>query len=408
MPIFIFHGRDNTGVLKTGKRTAYSADTLCDQLIAEGVIPVHIYSASEAKSLWLKFKDKLTEKPITSDELSLFARQMYTLCKTAVPIASALRQLAENIPNPSLANAILGVVENLEMGMDLASSMQIYSHIFTPIVISMIKVGQSSGQLAQAFLRINQYLELEAAATKDVKTALRYPIFVLLSLLAAIVLINVFVIPAFSKVFISAKLDLPLATRVLMVSSHFFMRYWVGILLLILIFMAVIYVYTNSQQGKIARDHFLLNIPYVGRILKRIVLLRFAQSFSIIIDSGVPLLAGIELVASAVNNEYAKMKISAMRDSIEHGYTLTQAAAASKLFTPLELQMLSVSEETGELGNMLIQIAAFYKREVEYDLKQLSDVIEPILIMILSGVILVLALAVYLPIWNMVKLSKVG
>jgi MSHA biogenesis protein MshG len=284
--------------------------------------------------------------------------------------------------------------------------MQHFPEVFTPFIVSMVNVGQSGGRLAEAFLQINQYLELESNAVKKAKIALRYPLFVVIAIFAAIIVINIFVIPSFATVFAASNVPLPWATRVLIKSSLFMVKYWLYLLIGIFILLGLFFQYIHSIKGKLRWDQLLLKMPIIGRILKRIVLLRFAQSFSIVITSGIPLIQGIELVAKSINNTYAREKILSMREAIERGNNLTQAATGTGLFTALELQMLGVSEQTGELGEMLDQIAGFYKREVDYDLQRISDFIEPVLIIALSGMILLLAFAVYLPIWNMIKLTK--
>jgi MSHA biogenesis protein MshG len=407
MPIFVYQGRDQTGKMITGKRLAQTSDTLSAQLIKENIIPISIDSADEARSSWLVFKEKLFQRPISLEELGVFSRQMYSLVKTGVPLSSALRHMADSVPNPTMRTTLYGVVEHLEAGQDLASSMQNYI-VFSPIVISMIRVGQSSGNLAEAFLRINQYVELEGDAAKNLKTAMRYPIFVLVALFAAMIVINVFVIPAFANVFAQAKMELPLATRIFIAFSHFFTAYWIFLLVGTVAAIIAFMYYINTPEGRYNWDKLLIHLPVVGIMLKRIVLLRFAQSFAIMINSGIPLIEGIELIAQSVNNDYARQRILLMREAIERGNNLAQAAAATNLFNQLELQILNVSEQTGELGAMLEQIAAFYRREVDYDLKRLGDIVEPLLIVVLSGVVLILAFAVYLPIWNMAKLAKIG
>jgi MSHA biogenesis protein MshG len=275
-------------------------------------------------------------------------------------------------------------------------------------MISIVRVGQSSGHLAESFLRINQFLELEGGAIKNVKAAMRYPMFVFIAMVAAMVMINVFVIPSFARVFAQAHVELPVLTRFLMAFSGGFSQHWLLLLLTLLAMVGGFHYYINTPQGRYRWDGLLLRIPFVGIMLKRIILLRFAQSFAITINAGIPLIEGMDLIAQSVNNAYAAKRITLMREAIERGNNLAQAAAVTNLFTPMELQIMSISEATGELGPMLEQIAAFYRREVDYDLKRLSDVVEPILIVILSGMILVLAFAVYLPIWNMAKLAKIG
>jgi MSHA biogenesis protein MshG len=407
MPIFSYSGRNMTsGEAVTGKRMAQNQDALSAQLSKEGIVPINIVS-EDAKADWQAIKDKLFARPITQDEMSVFARQMYTLVKTGVPLGSALKNLAANMKNPTMRTTLYGIVEHLEGGQDLANAMQSYP-AFPPIVISMVRVGQSSGNLAEAFLRINQYIEQEGSALKKLTTAMRYPAFVLVTVFSAMIVINIFVIPAFSNVFAQAKIELPLITRLFIAFSNFFVHYWVALSLATLGSGLAFFYYINTPAGRLKWDKFLLHMPIIGIMLQRIVLLRFAQSFAITINSGIPLIEGIELIAQSVNNTYASQRIMLMRGAIERGNNLAQAAAITDLFTPLELQVLSVSEQTGALGEMLEQIAIFYRREVDYDLKRLSDIVEPLLIIVLSGFILALALAVYLPIWNMAKLAHMN
>jgi MSHA biogenesis protein MshG len=407
MPIFTFQGRNMTsGEAVSGKRMAQSPDALSIQLNKDGIIPIKILE-EDAKTDWQAVKDKMFAKPISQDEMSVFARQMYTLVKTGVPLASALKNLAGSMKNPTMRNTLYGVVEHLEAGQDLANAMQSFA-VFPPIVISMVRVGQSSGNLAEAFLRINQYIEQEGSALKKLRTAMRYPAFVLVTVFAAMIVINIFVIPAFSNVFAQAKIELPLITRIFIAFSNFFVQYWIYLSIGTLLAGVGFMYWIHTPKGRLKWDKALLHMPIIGTMLQRIVLLRFSQSFAITINSGIPLIEGIELIAQSVNNSYASERIMLMRGAIERGNNLAQAAATTELFTPLELQVLSVSEQTGELGEMLEQIAIFYRREVDYDLKRLSDIVEPLLIIVLSGFILMLALAVYLPIWNMAKLAHMN
>lgn len=404
MPTFVYQGRNPEGLLVKGRRLAQSADNLSLQLLKEGIIPVSISETRERFNLIQFLRERLQGSTISTEELSMFARQMHTLVKTGVPITAALRQLSENARTVRMSNALYGIVESLESGQDLATSMQAYPHIFTPIMVNMIRVGQGGGHLDEAFLRLNQYLELESVALKKAKTAFRYPMLIMIMLFVAVIFINIFVVPTFSKVFIEGGIELPQSTKILIGFSNIFVNYWWLALLILAGIVFAIYKYLSKSEGRYKWHRFMLKIPIVGTILRRIILLRFAQSFAIVIYSGIPLVEGVRLVGQSINNDYAKQEILSMEEALQHGKTITQAAAATSLFTPLELQMLAVSEETGELAQMLDQVANFYRREVEYDLKRLNDLIEPILIIVLSLVVLGMAFSVYLPIWNMVKL----
>jgi len=404
MPTFEYQGRDQEGRPVKGRRLAQTAESLGLQLMKEGVSPIKIILSGDKSGFLGTIIKWYQNRQINLEELGMFARQMHTLTKTSVPITSSLRQLSENARSVRMADALNGIVEKLEAGKDLASAMQDFPTIFTPIMISMIRVGQNSGHLDEAFLRLNQYLELEGTAIKRAKAAFRYPLFIMVSVVAAIILVNVFVIPTFANIFKQSNVELPTLTKLLIAISGFMVSYWIYLLIFTVVVIGWAYHYFHTPQGKYNWDKFILRIPILGMILRRIILLRFAQSFSVIIESGIPILDGIGLVAETLGNTYASQEVLSLRGSIQHGKSLTQAIAAAQLFTSLEIQTMAVSEETGELANMLEQIAIYYRREVDFDLKRLNDVIEPVLIIALALVILMLAFAVYLPIWNMVKL----
>lgn len=406
MPTFIFQGRNSEGVQVTGKRLSQSIDTLGNQLIKEGIIPIKI-TPEKTEDSGMKFlKEFLFYQKPTTDELAIFCRQMHTLVKAGVPLTAGIRQLAESTQNQPLSNALFGIVEDLEGGQDLARAMQSYPKVFTPLIINMVRVGQNSGRLDEIFLNLYHFLELESVSIKRTKTVLRYPMIVSITIIIAIILINIFVIPAFSRAYAKTNLALPRITQILMAISSFTLDHWFLILCIIAFLVGAFLYEIKTPKGRLAWHRFLLRIPAIGSILKRIILLRFAQTFAVVVNSGIPLVDGLALVASTIPNEYVRGRILVMQTEIQRGKSLTQAAATANVFTPLELQMLAVSEETGALGAMLDQIASVYQREVDYDLKRLTDIIEPVLIFGLSIFVLLLALAVYLPIWNMIKMVK--
>lgn len=404
MPTYLYYARNATGKAMNGRRLAQSADTLSEQLIKEGLTPINITLLEDKENPFERLIDWVQGRKVTLEELGIFSRQMYTLVKAGVPLTTALKQLAENSRSIRMATALSGLVEHLESGQNLAAGMQDYPKIFTPLMVSMVRVGQNSGKLEEAFLHLNRYIEMEAGTLKRVKTALRYPTFILIAIIAAVIIVNIFVIPTFSKVFAQANLSLPKSTQILIIISDFFRDYWWIMLLIIAIAIGSMIHYLKTPEGKMVWDKNILRIPYLGNISRRIILLRFSQSFSLVVSSGIPIIEGLELVSQTLGNEFAKKEVLSIKDSVQRGKNLTQSVAGADLFTLLELQMLSVSEETGELSAMLDHLSSFYQREVDYDLKRLSDIIEPIAVICLALVVLMLAFSVYLPIWNMVKM----
>lgn len=408
MPIFEFEARDNQGNLVTGNRTADTIDHVGNQLLNEGMIPIRIMPLRRQYNFIKNLSAYFENKKVTNAELALFTRQMYTLNKAGVPVSSATKHLAKTSRSVKLAEVLMGISARLESGQDLSSAMEQYQDIFTPLMIAMVRIGQNTGQLDNAFLHLTEYLELEESTIKRVKTSIRYPIFVIAAIIVGVFIINFFVIPAFAKVYMRAGISLPWMTTMLIGISNFFVNNWLWMLIISIIVIVASFRFLKTPRGKLLWHYYQLKIPIVGHLLRRIILLRFSEIFTIVVNSGIPISEGLTLVADAMQNQYAKEEILTMKNAIQHGNSIFQAAAACKLFTGLELQMLAISEETGELGDMLKEIALYYQREVEYDLKHLLDVVEPLLLLGIAVMVLFLALAVYMPIWHMVKLVHRG
>ena len=275
MPNFKFEGRDGSGHLLKGERLAESPEQLSQLLFNEGITPITISLAIEKMSAWHKIKIFFEPKRMSTTDLALFTRQMYTLNKAGVPISNAVRHLSKTAHSLKMSQVLLSISKKLEAGQNLDAAMESYPDFFSPLIIAMIKVGQTTGQLDNAFLRLTEYLELEGSTIKRIKTAIRYPVFVFISILIGLVIINIFVVPAFSKMFFQANIPLPLATRLLIGSSNFFVHYWFLILTAVLLAAFSTYRYIKTPKGRYEWDKFQLKIPIIGFLLQRMSLLPF-------------------------------------------------------------------------------------------------------------------------------------
>lgn len=406
MPLFAYRARNSRGDAIKGEIEAASADALATQLINSGNTPIEIKETQPKKDVWGDLKRRLgTGKP-TLDDLILFCRQMYTLTKAGVPIIRGITGLAETTKNITLSEALKRILIELESGRELSTAMSLQGDLFSSLMVSMVKVGENTGKLDVAFLQLAQYLELERDTRNRVKAAMRYPMFVILAIGAAIGIVNVFVIPAFARVFQGMKMELPWQTKALIGISDFTVAYWPYMLGLVVIAVFAFSNYIKTANGKYKWDRAKLRFPIVGSIITRALLSRFARSFAMASKSGVPLIQALTVVARAVDNDYVAEKILSMRNGIERGDSLTRTAIATGLFTPLVLQMLSVGEETGAVDDMLNEVADFYEREVDYELKNLSQAIEPILIVAVGILVLILALGIFLPMWELTSLAR--
>lgn len=340
---------------------------------------------------------------IKPQDVMLFSRQIYTLFKAGVPILRALAGLQETTPNLRFKQVLYELRRSLESGVELGSSMAAHPKIFDNFYVAMIRVGEASGQLESVFFKLFQHLEFEQFMRQQVKSALRYPSFVIIAMVLAVAVINVMVIPAFAGVFQTLGTELPLPTRILIATSNFTIHYgWWLLAGMVAAVMAWRY-WVRTTDGRMTWDRWLLRMPLVGPILTQATLARFARAFALSLRSGVPLERALSSVALTADNVYISARIEALRETVTRGETLTRAAAASGVFTPMVLQMLAIGEETGMLDELLEEIGELYGQEVEYSLKTLSQQIEPILVVFLGVIVLVLALGVFMPMWDLGK-----
>lgn len=406
MPLFAYKGRNARGNLIQGEIDAGTIDSVASQLFNIGVTPIDITEQKTASDSDISLAKYFNRKAPSLDDLILFSRQMYTLMKAGVPMIKSISGLIQSSRNFKIIESLKDIIGNLESGRDLSSSLARHPGIFSPLYISMVKVGEETGRLEESFFRISGYLVREKDTRERIKAALRYPIFVIVAIAIAIAIINIFVIPAFAGLFAKAGVELPWQTRLLMSTSDFFVQWWPMILAGIIVSIIGTRLYVKTEDGRYNWDHYKLKIPLVGDIIYRATLSRFARSFAMGLKSGVPLIQAMTVVSRSVDNEYISDKIFGMRNGIERGESLTRTASLTKMFPPLVLQMLSVGEETGQVDNMMEEVAEYYDREVDYDIKNLSASIEPVLIVAIGIMVLILALGVFLPMWDLAKVVK--
>lgn len=405
MPIFDYKARSSKGELLAGQLEASNEAGVADALRRRGVIPVQISEAKQATNFNIDLSS-IFQRGVSLDEHVIFCRQMYALVKSGIPIIRAIVGLGENFGSPAMREALLDVAGQLEKGRTLSSAMNTHPAIFGRMMVSLIHVGENTGKLDETFLQLTEYFEMEQETRKRIKQATRYPMFVVLFVVAAIFILNIFVIPTFATMFEKFGTDLPWATQFLIGMSDFFVNYW---WLVIAGISGSVYMFTQSiktERGRLVWDRFKLSAPLIGSIINRSVLGRYARSFSMMLRAGVPLTTALTLVADAVDNAFMSERILAMRQGIERGESLLRTSSKSGLFTSLVMQMVAVGEETGRVDELLLEVAEYYEREVDYDLRNLTAKIEPVLTAIVSGLVLILALGIFTPMWDMMQAIK--
>jgi MSHA biogenesis protein MshG len=272
----------------------------------------------------------------------------------------------------------------------------------------MIRVGEMTGRLTESFERLATHIEFELDVRARVKQALRYPTMVLVAIAIALVVVNMFVIPTFANVFAGFKAELPLMTRLLLGFSAFTVRWWPLLLAAGVGLAWGVRAYVATPTGRYKWDRLKLRLPIAGPIILKATLARFARSFAMASRSGVPITRAMTVVSQTVDNAWMGQRIEQMRDAVERGESITRCATAAGFFTPIVLQMIAVGEETGELDSLLIEIAQMYERETDFAIKGLSSAIEPVLLTVIGAMVLVLALGVFLPLWDLGQAAKGG
>jgi len=409
--VFAYKGRNSRGDLMQGTLEGDDSNAVADQLMNTGITPLDIKEIRGAKAKnddektddanypsWLK---RLNEKPITAKDVILFSRQMHTLLKAGVPIMRALTGLQESTQNPSVAAMIQDLRESLDKGRELSVALRRHPKVFSLFYISMVQVGEMTGTLDEIFARLYDYLEFERDMRERISTAVRYPIFVVVAMVIAIIIINLFVLPVFARVFAGFHAELPLLTKMLMGFSAFMVKYWLLMLGALIASVVGFRLFINTAGGRYMWDKNKFKLPLAGGIIFKSTLARFARSMALSFKSGMPILQGLSVVGMVVDNVYIRGHIERMRDGIERGESILRTASSTGVFSPVVLQMIAVGEETGDLDGLMLEVATMYEREVKYEVETLSARIEPILIVFLAVLVLILALGVFLPMWDL-------
>jgi MSHA biogenesis protein MshG len=410
VPDFAYQGRDGRGELVTGILEAATSSAVADQLFSSGITPVHINQAAAnvAASTGKPGQISFGQPKVLVGDLMLFSRQMHTLLKAGVPISRALAGLQESSQNPTLNQAVGEVREKLESGHELSLGLQAHPKVFTPFMVNMIRVGELTGRLDEVFLRLYEFFVFEKKISDDIKTAMRYPTIVISALAIAMFIVNVFVIPAFAKMFASFKAQLPLMTRILIGMSDFVVAYWPFIIVGLAVAVFGFRAYVRTPVGRLSWDRLKLRLPLVGPLVHKASLARFSRSFALAGKSGVPIVQTLSLTADVVGNAYLESRILQMREGIERGETILRNAVAAGVFDPVVLQMVAVGEETGEMDTLMAEIADMYERDVGVEVESLSAKAEPILLVLMGVLVLILALGVFMPMWDMVSAARGG
>lgn len=405
MAFFQYRARNSQGQLNQGRLEAATREAAADNLLNAGLIPITIQEVKASAKSGMQWQQFIHGR-VKLETLLILCRQFSSLTRAGIPIMRIVEGLRDTTDNKVLKDALNNVVESLNQGQTLANALAAHPHIFNSLFISLVEVGESTGQLEQAFLQLSHYFQLELDTRRRVKAAMRYPMFVSIAMIAAMVVVNIYVIPAFSGIFASMGADLPLPTRILIATSAFFTQYIGHLVVATLISALLIARYVKTPRGKLRWHYWKLRLPIIGPLIKRILLARFCRSFAMMLHAGVPIVRVLTLSGTATDNAYLTKQILTMGEQLASGASLSAVAEQSRVFTPLILQMFKVGEETGRVDEMVMEAGKFYEEEVDYDITNLTSKIEPILIVGMAIMVLILALGIFTPMWNMVDFAS--
>jgi len=346
-----------------------------------------------------KWSEKFAKVKLTG--FNFFVRQLATLLKAGVPMLTALTTLQEGIKDPLLRQTVQEVYQDIEKGSSFSEAVTRHPRVFNYFFTATIRSGEAIGELDTVLLRLAEMLEKDYMLTSKVKSAMRYPILALSVMLVAFLAMTLFIIPRFKVLFEGFGAELPLPTRILMGASEAVTHYWYIVLLIITAVSVGIYRHYQTRKGRLFWDGLLIRLWIIGPFLTNAIFSRFTRMLGMMLKSGVNILQGLELIAEIVGNAVMRETILRIRERVSQGSSMAEQMSQEKIFSPVVVQIVRVGEESGKMDDLLLQIANYYDAELETMSKNMESMIEPIFILMLAALVLLMALGIFLPMWNM-------
>ena len=403
MPIFEYKARDKSGKLISGVAEAEDEDIVAANLRKQGYV-ISTVSLKRSKLPKFAFFEKVGR--VRSQDVAMFTRQLSTLVDAGVPIIAALKNIKEEADNAFLKEALNEVTLDIEGGSSLAEAMSRHPKCFNQTYLSMVGAAEVSGTLSQSLDRLAILLEYEEQTRHKIKTATRYPITVTIAMVLAFFLITMAVLPRFAKIYARFSAELPIPTKILMGINFAIINYWYFVILGLLFAISFFYYFINTRKGRFLWDSFKLKVPVFGPLLLKISLSRFLRVSGIMIKTGVPILRVLNHGAIVAGNVKIGDSIIRVKDGVNMGKDIGSMMKQEVIFPAIAVQMISLGEESGKLDDLLIKTSDFFDTQIDLTIQNMTSLLEPILILILGCGVLTMALAVFLPIWNLVYLFK--
>ncbi len=399
--LYSYKAYDGTGELISGTLEAENLDAANFALLEQELIPE---SVKEGKGKTNGKKSGMSFGKLKPQELILFTKQFRTLFQAGISIVELLRILAEQTESKKFKQIILEIHDDVQEGASLHKAFSKHKSVFSPLYCSMLHAGETSGSLPEVMDRLSYLLDHEHKVKQDIKSALQYPIIVLVALGIAFFVLLTSVIPKFINIFEAAGIDIPLPTKICMILYSFLATYWYLCIAFVVLGVGGIMFYVRTQQGKYVRDSFFLTLPILGPVFEKAAMSRFASIFAILQASGVSVLNSIDILSAAIGNCAISKEFQELKEKLKQGAGIARPLKEAKYFPPMVVNMISIGEETGNLEKMLQDVSKHYDEEVAYAVSKMATNLGPALMVGLAAVVGFFALAIFLPMWDMTKM----
>jgi len=404
MPVFVYEARDATGQLKRDTIEAQNVRLATQKLQEQKytVINIRERSGAAAQTDIMAWYQKI--KKVNEQALTVFSRQFATMINAGLAMVRCLDILSEQTEDKKLQQTLIQVRRDVEGGSTLSNALGKHPGVFSTLYISMVKAGEMGGVLDEVLERLANFMEKDFALKKKVKSALTYPVVILIMAMCIVFFLVTYILPTFVSLFEGMSLTLPLPTKILITATKAARNPMIiGPVLVLFVFGgAAVNRYIQTPFGKKQYDLLRLNIPVFGLLNKKVAISRFCRTLGTLLSSGVPIMQALEIVGKASGNEIIAMTVTKIRESIREGESIASPLGASGMFPPMVTQMVAVGEETGNLDAMLSKISDFYDTEVEYLLSSLTSMLEPIMIVGMGGIVGFIVISVFLPLYQLI------
>ena len=399
---FSYRARDRRGKLVTGVMNGESEQAVAEALGKQGFFPMGI---TEFKEVKISFFDLLKPR-IKKEDLNVFTRQLWTLQKAGLPLLSGLSSLREQASSDVFRKVIVELIAELESGTSLSSAMAKQPLVFSAVFIHMVKAGEASGKLDEIFFELSEMGEFESRTKEKIRSATIYPIITLFSLTVAFVVVTTFVVPKFTGVFSRAGRKLPMPTRILLCINDIIRHHSLETVVFLILIFSAFRMYVSKPKGRYQLDYLKIRVPVIGKLVFYLQMSRFGKILAELLKTGVPILQSLQLVSDTLGNTVIQRGLGVIQKSVNEGKGMSVAMKNTRLFTPMVVQMVEVGESSGRTDELLSYVADYYEDQANLMIKNFSTLIEPILLFVLGAMVLLLAMGVFMPVWDLVNVVK--